>query len=202
MRSLGVRFGRVALKGDVSEATAAEAPPALVATLGATLGEEADTFRWVQHQIIGQGSVPLFEAQAVVRSLAVAMHGERRVLLPLLQALGLRPGPLRKLLRDSALDPAFRDLVLTLPSEATLAEEADQIGHRRIGRPADQGRGSALLDDQSGMDQTVQMMGERRGRHVDALLALLAGYFLTQGEAVHVPHSPHQIGRASCRERV
>ena len=84
MRSLGVRFGRVALKGDVSEAPA-EAPPALVATLGATLGEEADTFRWVQHQIIGQGSVPLFEAQAVVRSLAVAMHGERRVLLPLLK---------------------------------------------------------------------------------------------------------------------
>jgi len=56
------------------------------------------------------------------------------------------------------------------PAVPSLAEEADQIGHRRIGRPANQGRGSALLNDQSGMDQTVQMMGERRGRDVDALL--------------------------------
>ena len=41
---------------------------------------------------------------------------------------------LRKLLRDSTLDPAFRDLVLTLPSEATLAEEADQIDPQAIHR--------------------------------------------------------------------
>ena len=41
---------------------------------------------------------------------------------------------LRKLLRDSTLDPAFRDLVLTLPSEATLAEEAELIDPQAIHR--------------------------------------------------------------------
>ncbi len=41
---------------------------------------------------------------------------------------------LRKLLRDSSLDPAFRDLVLTLPSEATLAEEAELIDPQAIHR--------------------------------------------------------------------
>ncbi len=41
---------------------------------------------------------------------------------------------LRKLLRDSTLDPAFRDLALTLPSEATLSEEIDLIDPQAIHR--------------------------------------------------------------------
>ncbi len=39
---------------------------------------------------------------------------------------------LRKLLRDDKLAPAFRDLVLTLPSEATLSEEVDVIDPQAI----------------------------------------------------------------------
>ncbi len=41
---------------------------------------------------------------------------------------------LRKLLRDAALDPAFRDLVLTLPSEGTLAEQVAAIDPQQIHR--------------------------------------------------------------------
>lgn len=41
---------------------------------------------------------------------------------------------LRKLLRDSSLDPAFRDLVLTLPSEGMLAEQVDVIDPQAIHR--------------------------------------------------------------------
>ena len=39
---------------------------------------------------------------------------------------------LRKLLRDDSLDPAFRDLVLTLPSEGMLAEQVDVIDPQAI----------------------------------------------------------------------
>jgi aminopeptidase N len=39
---------------------------------------------------------------------------------------------LRKLLRDNSLDPAFRDLVLTLPSEGMLAEQVDVIDPQAI----------------------------------------------------------------------
>jgi aminopeptidase N len=39
---------------------------------------------------------------------------------------------LRKLVRDEALDPAFRDLVLTLPSEGMLAEQVDVIDPQAI----------------------------------------------------------------------
>jgi len=41
---------------------------------------------------------------------------------------------LRKLLRDSSLDPAFRDLVLTQPSEGMLAEQVDVIDPQAIHR--------------------------------------------------------------------
>ena len=83
MRSLGVRFGAVGIQGQSDEH---EAPPQpRVATLDLTLGDEAETMRWLQHEVRSNGAVPLIEAEAVVRSLSVAMHSDRRMILPLLQ---------------------------------------------------------------------------------------------------------------------
>ena len=81
MRQLGVRFGAIGMLG-LSES---ETAPIAVATLQIGLSEEADTLRWLQEEVNRRGSVPLLEAEAVVRSLSVAMHGDRRILLPLLQ---------------------------------------------------------------------------------------------------------------------
>ncbi len=81
VRSIGIRFGAVGLQGQ----TDADTAPVSLATLDVTLGEEAETLRWLQHQVRSQGTVPLLEAEAVVRSLSVAMHGDRRIMLPLLQ---------------------------------------------------------------------------------------------------------------------
>jgi len=79
-RPLGIRFGAVGLQGQPD----GEAPLA-VATMDLSLGEEADTLRWLQQQVRSQGTVPLLEAEAVVRSLSVAMHGDRQIMIPLLQ---------------------------------------------------------------------------------------------------------------------
>jgi putative nucleotidyltransferase with HDIG domain len=81
MRSLGIRFGAVGLHGH--ETNASVDPPR--ATLDVSLGDEAESFRWLQSSVQSGGGVPLFEAEAVVRSLSVAMHGEQRMMLPLLQ---------------------------------------------------------------------------------------------------------------------
>jgi len=82
MRSLGIRFGAVGLE----KQEAVEPAPALAgATLELALGEEAETFRWLQTQVRSQGSLPFLEAEAVVRSLSVAMHGDSRMVLPLLK---------------------------------------------------------------------------------------------------------------------
>ena len=83
MRSLGIKFGAVGLQGEADAArAAAELDPT---TLELTLGDEAETLRWLQHQVQVGGPIPLIEAEAVVRSLSVAMHGDRRIVLPLLQ---------------------------------------------------------------------------------------------------------------------
>jgi putative nucleotidyltransferase with HDIG domain len=80
MRSIGARFGSVGLQlPDRDEV------PVERTTLTLSLGDEADTFRRLQSDVQSLGSVPLLEAEAVVRSLSVAMHGDSRFVLPLLQ---------------------------------------------------------------------------------------------------------------------
>jgi putative nucleotidyltransferase with HDIG domain len=87
MRSLGIRFGAVGLQGQESIDPALDAAFASLptGTLRMTLGEEAETFRWLQSEVQSGGAVPLLEAEAVVRSLTVAMHGDSRMVLPLLK---------------------------------------------------------------------------------------------------------------------
>ena len=86
MRSFGIRFGAVGLQGrDASGVPATAAAPLPEATLDFTLGEEAETFKWLQSEVQSGASVPLLEAEAVVRSLSVAMHGDSRIVLPLLK---------------------------------------------------------------------------------------------------------------------
>ncbi|HEV2671294.1 MAG TPA: HD domain-containing phosphohydrolase [Gemmatimonadales bacterium] len=81
MRHSNIRFGAVGLKGETDIA----AEPLPTATISFSLGEEVDTVRWLQREVQNGAEVHLAEAEAVVRSLAVAMHGDRQIMLPLLQ---------------------------------------------------------------------------------------------------------------------
>jgi putative nucleotidyltransferase with HDIG domain len=81
VRSLGVRFGAVGLQ---SQADVPQVPLA-IATLDVTLDEEAETLRWLQREAQSRGAIPLLEAETVVRSLAVAMHHDAHIVLPLVQ---------------------------------------------------------------------------------------------------------------------
>jgi putative nucleotidyltransferase with HDIG domain len=77
-----IKFGQVALAEGFKKRISAPLP---VATLTYTLREERDTIDWM-HQEIRQGSkLPMVEADAVVRSLSIAMHAEQAMVLPLLQ---------------------------------------------------------------------------------------------------------------------
>jgi putative nucleotidyltransferase with HDIG domain len=83
MQAAGIRFGTVGLQGEQAPG-AAEAQPA-AARADLSLAEEIETIRWLQREVQSQGSIPLLEAEAVVRSLSMAMHCDRRMVLPLLQ---------------------------------------------------------------------------------------------------------------------
>jgi putative nucleotidyltransferase with HDIG domain len=77
-----IRFGQVTL----SEGTAPAAKPTLpVAALTYTLHEERETVDWLHEEIQSGSKLPIVEADAVVRSLSIAMHAEQAMMLPLLQ---------------------------------------------------------------------------------------------------------------------
>lgn len=78
-----IRYGAVGLQGEMREPVEHEAPA--TATLSYTLDEEAEAVRWIHHEMGDAGTLALLEAEAVVRSLSVAMHGSNRVVIPLLK---------------------------------------------------------------------------------------------------------------------
>jgi putative nucleotidyltransferase with HDIG domain len=80
MRPSGIRFGSVGVRGEKDQ----EAGEVATATIAFTLAEEAEAIRWIHSEIQDQRNLPLIEAEAVVRSLSVAMHGDQQIMLPLL----------------------------------------------------------------------------------------------------------------------
>jgi HD-GYP domain-containing protein (c-di-GMP phosphodiesterase class II) len=81
MRLSGIRFGAVGIKGLDEE----ERDVVRMATIAFNLGDEAQTVRWIHDELGGARPLPLGEAEAVVRALSVAMHGDQQVMLPLLK---------------------------------------------------------------------------------------------------------------------
>ena len=81
-RPTAIKFGVVGVRGS-GELPAGGALP--TATITFSLGEEVETIRWLHEEVQQRESLPLAEAEAVVRSLSVAMHGDQQMILPLLQ---------------------------------------------------------------------------------------------------------------------
>jgi len=82
MRPTAIKYGVVGVRSG-GELAKDEALP--TATIQFSLGEEVETIRWLHDEVQQRESLPLAEAEAVVRSLSVAMHGEQQVMMPLLQ---------------------------------------------------------------------------------------------------------------------
>jgi putative nucleotidyltransferase with HDIG domain len=84
-RASGIKVGALGIRGEtreIHESINAETP---VATISYALGEEAESILSMHKQVQERGRLPLAEAEAVVRSLSMAMHGDQQMILPLLQ---------------------------------------------------------------------------------------------------------------------
>lgn len=79
-RPTGIRYGVVGVDGE--EQSSIETA---TATIRFTLEDEAEAIRWIHGEMLDGRTLPLLEAEAVVRGLSVAMHGEQQVMLPLLR---------------------------------------------------------------------------------------------------------------------
>lgn len=77
-----IKFGAIGVRG-TEEVSKPEAVP--VAKVTYSLSAEAETVQWLHREVQEFGTLPLLEAESVVRSLSIAMHGDRQIVMPLLQ---------------------------------------------------------------------------------------------------------------------
>jgi len=78
-----IRFGAIGIRGEGASPHETPRPQPGASGIAYDLGDEADAVRWMHDEVATRGELPLMEAEAVVRSLAVAMHGDSQMVLPL-----------------------------------------------------------------------------------------------------------------------
>ena len=85
-RRTSIKFGAIGVRGEEGVLRAPSEDMALpTATIAYTLGEEAQAVRYMHDEVAMRGRLPLIEAETVVRSLSVAMHGDSQIVIPLVQ---------------------------------------------------------------------------------------------------------------------
>ncbi|MEO8635653.1 MAG: HD domain-containing phosphohydrolase [Gemmatimonadales bacterium] len=77
-----IRFGTISIRGASGDVSVEVAESSSVPY---TLDDEIETVAWLHSEVETTETLPLAEANAVVRSLSLAMHSQSRMLLPLLQ---------------------------------------------------------------------------------------------------------------------
>ncbi|HTS88325.1 MAG TPA: HD domain-containing phosphohydrolase [Gemmatimonadales bacterium] len=77
-----IRFGMVSIRGASADIAVEVAEST---TVPYTLDDEIEAVTWIHAEVETSDSLPLAEANAVVRSLSMAMHSQSRMLMPLLQ---------------------------------------------------------------------------------------------------------------------
>jgi putative nucleotidyltransferase with HDIG domain len=200
--SSAIRFGRVRVDDGRTEVTTA---PLTIATLGYSLREEQDAIGWVHQEVAASNRLPVAEAYGVVRSLSLAMHAGRAMVLPLIQLkdfdqyttthsinvsvltmglaefIGLGPAAVRAygmagLLHDLGKIKIPQE-ILTKPGKLTPAERSVVEGH-----PADGAR--MILEGKEPMNLAAAVAYEHHRCHDGS------GY-----PVLHYPREAHQASR-------
>ena len=84
-RRTTIKFGAIGVRGETRESRPIVEARLPLPGLGPSLLEEAAAVEWLHDEVGERGMLPLAEAEAVVRSLSLAMHGESEMLIPLLE---------------------------------------------------------------------------------------------------------------------
>ena len=82
LRRSSIRFGQLSVRGATGDVAVEVAQSD---SIPYTLDDEIETVSWIHSEVEETDGLPLAEANAVVRSLSLAMHSQSRMLLPLLQ---------------------------------------------------------------------------------------------------------------------
>jgi putative nucleotidyltransferase with HDIG domain len=80
-RQSAIRYGPIGIQGAIPDGITGT----LIAEIPFTLEEEAEAVRYIHAEVTERGTVPMVEAEAVIRSLSVALHADGKLLVPLLR---------------------------------------------------------------------------------------------------------------------
>ena len=83
-RPSNIRYGAVGIRGGDAESET-EREEVVTATLGYSLAEEVEAVGWIHNELKDHKDLHLLEAESIVRSLSVAMHGDQAFVMPLLK---------------------------------------------------------------------------------------------------------------------
>jgi len=78
----GIRYGRITLAGESLDSLATQV---VTTSVPFTLEEELEGITWLHEQVTRSDALPAAETETIVRSLALTMHQEGQVVLPLLE---------------------------------------------------------------------------------------------------------------------
>lgn len=83
-RPTQIRYGTVGLKDESGEGSG-EVQALETATLRYDLEDEVEAVEWIHSELKGRNRLNLLEAETIIRSLTVAMHGDQEFVIPLLR---------------------------------------------------------------------------------------------------------------------
>ena len=115
-RPTNIRYGEVALQGEEG-GSGTGADDIVTATLDYSLREEIEGVMWLQKELKDQRQLRLLEAEAIVRSLSVAMHGDQAFLIPLLRLKNYDQYTVTHTMNVSVLTMALAEFVGLSPKE-------------------------------------------------------------------------------------
>ncbi|HMG00632.1 MAG TPA: hypothetical protein VK560_05255, partial [Gemmatimonadaceae bacterium] len=80
-RPTGIKVGALGIRGETKEVQESIDAPTPIATISYSLHEEIDSIKSMHLDVMQRGKLPLAAAEAVVRSLSMAMHGDQQMIL-------------------------------------------------------------------------------------------------------------------------
>ena len=83
MRATAIRYGTLAV--ETQQQLVADLPSLATAGIAYSLRDDVEAIQWMHTHVQETGELPLLEAETVVRSLAIEMHSQSEIIVPLLQ---------------------------------------------------------------------------------------------------------------------
>ena len=116
-RPSNIRYGEVGLRGTPQDAAATKV---VQANAGYSLREEIDSVEWLHGELQEGKKLQMLEAEATVRSLSVAMHGDQAYMIPLVRMKDFDQYTVTHTLNVSVLTMALAECLGLTPKEVRM----------------------------------------------------------------------------------